>query len=179
MPGAASGEARKSGRKRRRRPGSGRPGELSVIEQMAARPKVLQTLPPEGVVLEELIDAMREEYGYPTTPQEYRLVLRVAPEEPERGSGRRRAQGGAAAMAAAVAERGAVAEGEEAAAAGEGAEVTVPAKRRVRRRRRGRSRGSAAASGLSGDQGTGGDGGNADTGSGGSGDAGSDGERAG
>ena len=68
-----------------------RPGELSVIEQMADRgSRTLQTRPSEGIVLEELIDNMREEYGYPTTPQEYRLIVRVAPEEPERGSGRRR-----------------------------------------------------------------------------------------
>lgn len=50
---------------------------------MSARPTQLQTLPPDGTVLEELIGAMQSEYGVPTTPQEYRLIIKVpAPEEP-------------------------------------------------------------------------------------------------
>ena len=52
-------------------------------------PRTLQTLPPDGQVLEEVISNMREEYGYPATPQEYRLILRVAPEEPDRANGGR------------------------------------------------------------------------------------------
>ncbi|MGH2717835.1 MAG: hypothetical protein ACRDJU_04570, partial [Actinomycetota bacterium] len=59
-------------------------------------PRTLQTLPSEGIVLEELIGSMREEYGYPATPQEYRLIVRVAPDESERGAARRRAQAGPA-----------------------------------------------------------------------------------
>ncbi len=45
------------------------------------RPKTLQTLPPDGTILEELIDGMKEEYGTPATPQEYRLQIRIMPEE--------------------------------------------------------------------------------------------------
>ena len=44
---------------------------------MANRPRVLQTLPADGLVAEEIIDDMREEYGYPATPQEYRLIVRI------------------------------------------------------------------------------------------------------
>ncbi|HVE76430.1 MAG TPA: hypothetical protein VND22_06660 [Actinomycetota bacterium] len=47
----------------------------------APRPKTLQTLPPDGTILEELIDGMKEEYGTPATPQEYRLQIRIMPEE--------------------------------------------------------------------------------------------------
>jgi hypothetical protein len=50
---------------------------------MSARSTQLQTLPPDGTVLEELIGAMQSEYGVPTTPQEYRLIIKMpAPEEP-------------------------------------------------------------------------------------------------
>lgn len=49
---------------------------------MRSIPTQLQTLPPDGTVLEELIGAMQSEYGAPTTPQEYRLIIKVpAPEE--------------------------------------------------------------------------------------------------
>lgn len=49
---------------------------------MRSIPTQLQTLPPDGTVLEELIGAMQSEYGTPTTPQEYRLIIKVpAPEE--------------------------------------------------------------------------------------------------
>jgi hypothetical protein len=41
------------------------------------RPTQAQTLPPDGVVLEELIANLQEEYGTPSTPQEYRLIIRV------------------------------------------------------------------------------------------------------
>jgi hypothetical protein len=54
------------------------------------RPKTLQTLPPDGVVLEDLISSMQDEYGTPTTPQEYRLLIKTPstegkapPREPE------------------------------------------------------------------------------------------------
>lgn len=44
---------------------------------------MLQTLPPDGTDLEELIGAMQSEYGVPATPQEYRLIIKTpAPEEP-------------------------------------------------------------------------------------------------
>ena len=41
------------------------------------RPTQAQTLPPDGLVLEELIENLQEEYGTPSTPQEYRLIIRV------------------------------------------------------------------------------------------------------
>jgi len=44
------------------------------------RPTTL-TLPPDGTVLEELIANMEAEYGTPATPQEYRLIVKVASAE--------------------------------------------------------------------------------------------------
>lgn len=44
---------------------------------MRSLPTRLQTLPPDGTVLEELIGSMQSEYGTPTTPQEYRLIIKV------------------------------------------------------------------------------------------------------
>lgn len=35
-------------------------------------------LPPDGTVLEELISTMQSEYGTPSTPQEYRLIIKIA-----------------------------------------------------------------------------------------------------
>lgn len=50
---------------------------------MATRHTTLQTLPPDGLVLEELIGALQSEYGVPTTPQEYRLIIKTRqPDEP-------------------------------------------------------------------------------------------------
>ncbi|MGH2812405.1 MAG: hypothetical protein ACRDI1_06800 [Actinomycetota bacterium] len=40
------------------------------------RSKTVQTLPPDGLVLEEVISDMRTERGLPATPQEFRLVIR-------------------------------------------------------------------------------------------------------
>src|SRR3989442_2977700 len=81
--GPQDGARRSGGRRRRRRSGGARSSEPSVLEQMADRgPRILQTLPPDGVVAEEIIDDMREEYVYPATPQEYRLIVRVAAEDP-------------------------------------------------------------------------------------------------
>src|SRR5437588_4117097 len=88
-PPGTEGARRSGGRRRRRRSGASR-AEPSVLEQMANRPRVLQTLPADGLVAEEIIGDMREEYGYPATPQEYRLIVRVAPDEAERQSARRR-----------------------------------------------------------------------------------------
>lgn len=77
------------GRRRRRR-GRGAGGKIpSALERMAGpRPKSVQTLPADGIVLEELISTLQEEYGTPTTPQEYRLLIKVpsaegAPSPPE------------------------------------------------------------------------------------------------
>ena len=44
---------------------------------MTTLPGSLQTLPPDGTVLEELISAMQSEYGVPATPQEYRLIIKT------------------------------------------------------------------------------------------------------
>lgn len=64
---------------RRRRRRRGRPITVdSALQQMAGvRPDRPQTLPPDGLVLEDLISTMQQEYGTPSTPQEYRLVLKV------------------------------------------------------------------------------------------------------
>ncbi|MGH2733135.1 MAG: hypothetical protein ACRDJF_01770 [Actinomycetota bacterium] len=43
--------------------------------------QAVRTLPPDGTVLEEVISDMQAEYGLPSTPQEYRLVIRSLPEE--------------------------------------------------------------------------------------------------
>ncbi len=49
---------------------------------MSSLPTSLKTLPPDGTDLDELIGALQSEYGVPTTPQEYRLIIKVpAPEE--------------------------------------------------------------------------------------------------
>ena len=81
--GSESVEEREGGQTTGRRRGRGSAKEVSVLEQMSSRPAQLTTLPPDGTVLEELIGAMQSEYGVPTTPQEYRLVIKVpAPEEP-------------------------------------------------------------------------------------------------
>lgn len=40
-----------------------------------------KTLPPDGTVLEEVIADLEAEYGTPATPQEYRLILKVASAE--------------------------------------------------------------------------------------------------
>ncbi len=46
---------------------------------MIHRPSKLETLPPDGVVLEELISNMQEEYGTPLTPQQFRLTIKMSP----------------------------------------------------------------------------------------------------
>lgn len=49
---------------------------------MSSLPTSLKTLPPDGTDLDELIGALQSEYGVPTTPQEYRLIIKApAPEE--------------------------------------------------------------------------------------------------
>lgn len=85
QPGSGSDpvEERQGGQGTGRRRSRGSAKEISVLEQMTSRPTQLTTLPPDGTVLEELIGAMQSEYGVPTTPQEYRLIIKVpAPEEP-------------------------------------------------------------------------------------------------
>ncbi|MCA1840576.1 MAG: hypothetical protein LC723_09640 [Actinobacteria bacterium] len=48
------------------------------MEAMIGRkPTQAQTLPADGTVLEELIENMQNEYGTPSTPQEYRLIIKV------------------------------------------------------------------------------------------------------
>lgn len=42
-----------------------------------AKTTTVQTLPPDGTVLEEVISNLQSEYGTPTTPQEFRLQVRV------------------------------------------------------------------------------------------------------
>jgi len=141
-PPGPEGVRRSGGRRRRRRSGVSR-AEPSVLEQMANRgPRVLQTLPADGLVAEEIIDSMREEYGYPATPQEYRLILRVAPDEAERQGARRRREPAVPAEAATAAPDVATS-GDVASEVPSG---TPPAARRgrLRRRRRGRGHGGGA-----------------------------------
>jgi hypothetical protein len=54
---------------------------VEVLEDMQSKPRQLQTLPPDGLVLEELIAVMQGEYGVPSTPQEYRLLVKTATDE--------------------------------------------------------------------------------------------------
>lgn len=42
-----------------------------------ARPRRSATLPADGIVLEEVIESMQQEYGTPSTPQEYRLIVKL------------------------------------------------------------------------------------------------------
>jgi len=114
-----------------------------VLEQMANRPRVLQTLPDDGLVAEEIIGDMRDEYGYPATPQEYRLILRVAPDESERQSARRRREPSALPEGPAEATDDVAVDGDEAPDAPKEAAPTVR-RGRLRRRRRGRGRGGGA-----------------------------------
>lgn len=68
--------------RRRRRGGATRVGLGEILDTMAGRPSTVQTLPPDGVILEEVIANLESEYGSPVTPQEYRLIVKVAsPEE--------------------------------------------------------------------------------------------------
>lgn len=68
---------------------------------MIHRPSKLETLPPDGVVLEELISNLQEEYGTPVTPQEFRLTIKMSPaddavgqpDSDERGAGPGRLDG--------------------------------------------------------------------------------------
>jgi hypothetical protein len=62
----------------RREPG-GR--QRSALESMRTLPTRVQTLPPDGLILEELISNMQTEYGTPTTPQEYRLIVKLPTHE--------------------------------------------------------------------------------------------------
>jgi hypothetical protein len=114
-----------------------------VLEQMANRPRVLQTLPADGLVAEEIIDDLRQEYGYPATPQEYRLILRVAPDEPERQSARRRREPSVLPEGPVDATDEEAVDGDEAPEAPKEAAPTVRRGRRLRRRR-GRGRGGGA-----------------------------------
>ncbi len=69
-------------RSRRRRGGRGRGArEESVLESMSSRPRHLQTLPPDGLVLDELISDLKSEYGVPATPQAYRLIIKLPAED--------------------------------------------------------------------------------------------------
>src|SRR5437764_12115593 len=145
-PPGAEGARRSGGRRRRRRSGASR-AEPSVLEQMANRgSRVLQTLPADGLVAEEIIGDMREEYGYPATPQEYRLIVRVAPDEAERQSARSRREPSVLPEGPAEATDGEAVDGDEASDAPKEAAPTVR-RGRLRRRRRGRGRGGGAGRG--------------------------------
>ncbi|HWD71485.1 MAG TPA: hypothetical protein VG779_03070 [Actinomycetota bacterium] len=141
-PPGTEGARRSGGRRRRRRSGASR-AEPSVLEQMVNRPRVLQTLPADGLVAEEIIGDMREEYGYPATPQEYRLIVRVAPDEAERQSPRRRREPSALPEGPAEATDEEAVDGDEASDAPKEATPTVR-RGRLRRRRRGRGRSGGA-----------------------------------
>jgi hypothetical protein len=78
---AANGQSSQSRRRRRRRRGA----QSSALERMVAEGKTttVQTLPPDGMVLDEVIAELRSEYGTPATPQEFRLLLKVPGAETE------------------------------------------------------------------------------------------------
>lgn len=48
-----------------------------ALEAMSFRRTQLETLPEDGMNLEELISDLKNEYGTPATPQEYRLLIKV------------------------------------------------------------------------------------------------------
>lgn len=117
---------------RRRSHGRAAARETSVLDSMSSLPTSLKTLPPDGTDLDELIGALQSEYGVPTTPQEYRLIIKVpAPEEHTDPS----LEVKAAAPAPPQSETQADSDGE-----------APPARQRsARRRRRGRRRSGGAA----------------------------------
>ncbi|MEX2587319.1 MAG: hypothetical protein WD602_04915 [Actinomycetota bacterium] len=49
----------------------------SAVEQMRTKTKPLQAYPPDDLVLDDLITGLQDEYGIPSTPQEYRLVIKT------------------------------------------------------------------------------------------------------
>lgn len=71
-------EKQPAGSRARREP-AGR--QRSAVESMRTLPTRVQTLPPDGLILEELISNMQTEYGTPTTPQEYRLIVKLPTHE--------------------------------------------------------------------------------------------------
>jgi hypothetical protein len=75
------GSAGTGKRRRRRRRG----GRESGLASMIHRPSKLETLPPDGLVLEELISNLQEEYGTPVTPQEFRLTIKMSPADEASG----------------------------------------------------------------------------------------------
>lgn len=67
------------GRSRRRRRGAlAKAGLSEIIHTMTGRRGRVETLPPDGIVLEEVVADLEQEYGTPATPQEYRLIIKVA-----------------------------------------------------------------------------------------------------
>jgi hypothetical protein len=79
VPNGASQRVAAQGRRAQPRPQAER--EVQVLEAMLSRPRQLKTLPPDGLVLEELIAGMQSEYGVPSTPQEYRLLVKIASDD--------------------------------------------------------------------------------------------------
>ena len=69
QPAASRGRKEPAGRQR------------SAVESMRTLPTRVQTLPPDGLILEKLISNMQTEYGTPTTPQEYRLIVKLPTHE--------------------------------------------------------------------------------------------------
>ena len=89
-PSLAPGQAEDSGGAEAaadQHPGEGRAraqaGARNETHSTAVRtlPDGVKTLPPDGLVLEELIANMQAQYGTPSTPQEYRLLIRVPTSE--------------------------------------------------------------------------------------------------
>jgi hypothetical protein len=96
---------------------------------MRTLPTTVQTLPPDGLILEELISNMQTEYGTPTTPQEYRLIVKLPTHE----------------------EAPVAPASEPTAEAAESEDEATPRTARSRRRRRGRRRTGAASEDESGE----------------------------
>jgi hypothetical protein len=77
--GSEAAQAPRRPRLRRRRT-----EPASAVAQPAAAPRPrLRLLPKDGIVLEEVISTMQEEFGTPATPQEFRLLVKVPGAEPE------------------------------------------------------------------------------------------------
>ena len=130
----------RSRRRRGRRGGVAR--EESVLESMSSRPRQLQTLPPDGLVLDELISDLKSEYGVPATPQAYRLIIKLpAEDQPD-------SEASDAEVPQAQTEKPEAPEGAQGQTEGSG----NPARRRRRRRgRRGQGGGHPRTSGPAGD----------------------------
>ncbi|MGH2734177.1 MAG: hypothetical protein ACRDKZ_01245 [Actinomycetota bacterium] len=119
-----------------------------IVRAPAKKPPERLTLDPDGRHLEDIIGELQSEWGVPENPQEYRLVVKVSEERPERSSSNGKEGGGNGRPRREKAPAAPRVGGDEAQAADAPAREQAPARRRSRRRRRGR--GGKSSSGASG-----------------------------